>query len=227
MAEALSISAEPRERVGKGAARQARRAGRIPGVIYGSDEPTVHISMDATFLEQEARKPAFFATLYDLTINGATQRVLARELQLHPVKDNPIHVDFLRVSSDTMIHVDIQVVFENEEESPGLRRGGVLNIVRHEIELVCRADHIPPSLSADLTGLDIGDGVHIGDIELPEGVRPAIEDRDFTVATIAAPTVMVEEEEVEEEELEEGEEALEEAEGEAEAEGKPEESEGS
>jgi len=154
-------------------------------------------------------------------VGGDNERVLARDLQLHPVSDQPIHVDFLRVSRTTRIDVEVAVVFLNEEESPGLKRGGVLNVVRHTVELSCQADAIPQQIELDLTGRDIGDSLHIGEVKLPEGVEPTITDRDFTIATIAAPSVIQEEEEVEaaEGELAEGElaegEAPEGAEGEA------------
>ena len=213
MAEANVISGSVREATGKGGARAARRAGLTPGIVYGAGGPSVSIAIDSGVLRQEARKPGFFATLFDLAVDGERVRVLARDLQLDPVKDTPLHVDFLRVSGDTRINVNVRVVFENDEESPGLKRGGVLNIVRHEVELMCRADSIPQSLTVDLTGLDIGDGVHIGMIVLPEGVSPTITDRDFTIATVAAPTVVAEE--AAEEAEAELEEAAEAAEGEA------------
>jgi large subunit ribosomal protein L25 len=133
---------------------------------------------------------AFYSTLYDLALDGGTEKVLARDVQLDPVTDRPLHVDFLRVSAKTEIDVEIPVVFLNEDASPGLRRGGVLNVVRHEIEVHCRADAIPGHIDIDLTGLDIGDSVHISMVSLPEGVRPTITGRDFTIATIAAPSIV-------------------------------------
>jgi len=199
MANIATITAEIRERAGKGAARAERRAGRVPAVIYGDKEEPVIVSLSPRELKQEVHKAGFFTRLFDVEVNGKKHRVLPRDVQIHPLTDTPIHVDFLRVSEKTMINVGVPVVFENEELSPGLKRGGVLNIVRHEIELVCKAIEIPHSLNANLDGLDIGDGIHISQIELPEGVRPVISDRDFTVATIAAPSKLksVEEEEAE------------------------------
>jgi len=217
MAEFTTLPAEPRERAGKGPARAVRRAGRVPGVIYGARKDPLMVSMDPRDLERELKTGAFLATVYDLTVNGGTERVLPRDVQFDPVSDRALHVDFLRVSSTTRVTVEIPVHFLNEEQSPGLERGGLLNVVRHEIEFHCRADAIPHSIDIDLTGLDIGDSVHISSVSLPEGVVPTITDRDFTIATIAAPTVIQEEaaEEEEAEEAAEGEEA-EAAEGEAE-----------
>jgi len=221
MADIGSLPAEPRDRVGKGATRALRRTGRVPAVIYGSKEDPLSVSLDPKMLDRELNSPGFFARLYDVAVDGGTHRVLPRDVQYDVVRDTPIHVDFLRVGATTRLNVNVPVRFVNEEECEGLRRGGVLNVVRHEVELSCRADSIPPELIANLTGLDIGASIHISDIALPEGVTPTIDDRDFTVATIAAPTVVAEREveEVEGEEIEgEGEEVEgEAAEGEAEA----------
>ncbi len=194
MSDISKLSAEPRERVGKGAARAVRRAGRVPGVIYGLKKGPVLISLDPQDLRREIGSGSFFATLLDVEVSGSTERVLPRDLQLHPVSDRPIHVDLLRVSRDTRINVEVPVVFLNEEESPGLKRGGVLNVVRHTVELACQADAIPQQIEIDLTGKDIGDSMHISEVALPEGVEPTISDRDFTIATVAAPSVIREEE---------------------------------
>jgi large subunit ribosomal protein L25 len=193
MSEINKLSAEPRERAGKGAARAARRAGRVPGVIYGAKKDPVLITLDPGDLRREITGGGFFAKLFDVQVGGGSERVLPRDLQLHPVTDRPIHVDFLRVSRDTRLNVMVPVVFLNEEESPGLKRGGVLNVVRYEVELSCQAEAIPPQIEIDLTGRDIGDSAHISDVTLPEGVEPTITDRDFTIATIAAPSVIREE----------------------------------
>jgi large subunit ribosomal protein L25 len=151
------------------------------------------ISVDPKDLMRALRAGSFLATVFDVDVDGKTERVLPRDVQFDPLTDRPLHVDFLRVSPTTTVTVDIPVAFRNEEASPGLKRGGLLNIVRHEIEAHCRADAIPHHIEVDLTGLDIGDSVHISMVTLPEGVRPTITDRDFTVATIAAPTVVQEE----------------------------------
>ncbi len=222
MAEILTIAAERRERAGKGPARAARRAGRVPGVIYGSKKDPAMITLDPRELERELKTGGFLATIYNVSIDQNKERVLPRDVQFDPVTDRAIHVDFLRVSAATSVTVQVPVNFLNDEESPGLKRGGLLNVVRHEIEMTCRADAIPSGIDIDLTGLDIGDSIHISMITLPDGVAPTITDRDFTVATIAAPTVVQEDEEAEEgDELEEGIEGeIEEgAEGEAESKG--------
>ncbi|MCH7936685.1 MAG: 50S ribosomal protein L25/general stress protein Ctc [Proteobacteria bacterium] len=207
MAQATALAAELREGTGKGAARAIRRAGRVPGVIYGNKEESVLISIDPLDLLQQLRGPGFFARVFEIEIGGKKHRVLARDLQVDPVTDRPIHVDFMRFSEATRLNIDVQVVFEKHEESPGLKRGGVLNIVRHTVEMHCKPDSIPESIFVDLTGLDIGDSLHISAVELPEDVELTVTDRDFTIATIAAPTILVEIEE--EEEDEEGEEGLE------------------
>ena len=202
-----TLTAEPKEGAGKGAARAARRAGRIPGVIYGAKKAPVMVTLDPQEVHREIRGGGFFTTLFDVKVSGGNERVLARDLQLHPVSEKPLHIDFLRVSTSTVVVVEVPCNFINDEESPGIKRGGVLNVVRHTLELSCRADAIPNEIEIDLTGLDIGDSVHISQIDLPEGVTPTITDRDFTVASVAAPSVVKEEaaEEAEgEEELEEG-----------------------
>ena len=222
MADITSITAEVRERAGKGAARAERQAGRVPAVIYGNKEQPVTVSVSPRTLQQELHKPGFFTRVFEVEVNGNKHLVLPRDVQLHPVTDSPIHVDFLRVTKNTKINVGVPVIFLNDEKSPGLKRGGVLNIVRHEIELACNAMEIPHSLTADLDGLDIGDAIHISHIALPEGVQPVISDRDFTVATIAAPSKLksAEEEAAEAAEAEAAEaEAAEAGEGEAKPEG--------
>ncbi len=205
MTEATTISAEIRERAGKETARAVRRAGFIPGVIYGGNKDPVLISLEKGILDRYLNRIGFFTRQFEIDVGGDKHRVLARDVQYHPVSDAPLHVDFLRVTAETKIHVNIEVTFVNEELSPGLKRGGVLNIVRHDIEVMCSVANIPERLEVDLTGLDIGDSVHISQIDLREGVTPTIADRDFTIATIAAPTVIVEEVAVEAEEAEEAE----------------------
>lgn len=192
MAENLTLAAERRDRAGKGAARATRRSDRVPGVIYGDKKPPVLISIEQRALERVANKESFFARLATVTVDGESHKVLPREVQLDPVSDRPIHADFLRVGPKTRITVAVPIHFENEAASPGLKRGGVLNVVRHAVEVYCLADSIPELFTADLTGLDIGDSIHISHVKLPEGVRPTI-GRDFTIASVAAPTVYVEE----------------------------------
>lgn len=192
MADITTISAELRDRAGKGAARATRRAGRIPGVIYGDKKDPVLISVEPRELDRVLRRPGFFAKLLDVSIDGATHRVLPRDAQLHPVNEKALHVDFMRVGAHTRITVGIPVHFINQDKSTGLKRGGILNVVRHEIELVCNADNIPDHLTVDLDGKDIGDSIHISSVTLPEGTKPTIE-RDFTIASIAPPSVVREE----------------------------------
>jgi large subunit ribosomal protein L25 len=195
MAELTSLAAEPREGSGKGASRSLRRAGRVPAVVYGEKAPQEMISLEARELRRVLQSARFFSTLCNLQMNGEAVRVLPREVQLHPVTDEPLHVDFVRVGRGATIAVTVPVVFAHEDVSRGLKRGGVLNIVRRELELLCPADAIPGEIVVDLKDADIGDSLHISQVTLPEGVRPAITDRDFTIATISAPTVIRDEEE--------------------------------
>lgn len=213
MADIVTIMAEPREGVGKGPARALRRAGRVPAVIYGENEPQRMVSLGSRELRRALANARFFSTLCRLELGGETIQVLPREAQLHPVTESPLHLDFVRVSLGTTVTVTVPVAVINEDISPGLKRGGVLNLVRREIELICPADAIPGEITLDLGEMDIGDSLHISQVTLPEGVQPEIADRDFTIATISAPSVA--EEEVEEEEGEE----VEGEEGEGEEEG--------
>ncbi len=213
MANVIPLAAEIRERAGKGAARATRRAGRVPAVIYGSKKDPVMISIDPLDLRKQLRGGGFFSHMFEINTGGTKEKVLPRDIQLDPVTDVPLHVDFMRFGADTQVNVGVAVVFENELASPGLKRGGVLNVVAHEVELICAPDNIPERLTVDLTGLDIGDSVHISAVNLPDGVQTTIQERDFTVATIVAPSAV----KSEAEEAAEGEEAM--AEGEEAAEG--------
>ena len=190
MAEVTALAAEARARAGKGTARQTRRAGRVPAVIYGNKEPAVMISLDYFAFDRILKRPGLFNHLIDLSVDGTTYRVLPRDVQLDPVTDRPLHVDFLRVGAETRLTVDVPCEFINAEKCPGLRRGGVLNIVRHTVEVTCLATAIPEQLVVNLEGFDAGDSIHISTVTMPEGVRPTITDRDFTVATIASPSGM-------------------------------------
>ena len=192
MAAVKQIKAQARANSGKGAARAARRAGRTPAVIYGAGTPAAAISLDAKEIATRIGAGRFLTTILDLELEGKTERVIPRDFQLDPVKDFPLHVDFMRLAEGQVIRVEVPVHFVSQEASPGLKRGGTLNIVRHTVELFAPAEAIPEFLTASLSGLDINDGIHISDITLPEGVRPAIRERDFTIATIAPPTVLVE-----------------------------------
>jgi large subunit ribosomal protein L25 len=184
MADATELKAQARDRVGKGAARALRREGLIPAVIYGDKQPPVGIAISYKDSMQRIYAGGFLSHVITLDVGGEKHRVLPRDYQLDPVRDFAMHVDFLRVGANTRIHVEVHVDFINEAASPGLKRGGVLNIVRHEIPVRCPADAIPDHFDVDLTGLEIHDSIHISAIALPEGVRPTIADRDFTVATI-------------------------------------------
>lgn len=190
MTEIIALAAELRDRAGKGTARQTRRDGRIPAVIYGNKEKPVTIALDARAFTRQLHRPGFFTHLFDITVDGVTTRTLPRDVQFDPVTDRPLHVDFLRVSDTTEILVKVPVEFVDHEASPGLKRGGVLNIVHHEIELHARANNIPEHLTVSLSGFDVGSAIHIGVITLPEGVRPS-ETGDFTIATIVAPSAGV------------------------------------
>lgn len=192
MADVATLSARARDRVGKGSARAARREGLVPAVIYGDKQDPLSIVVARRELDRIINRGGFFSQLLDIEVDGAKHRVLPRDLQQHPVTDFAWHVDFLRVSATSELTVEVPVEFTNEESAPGLRRGGVLNVVRHTVEVYCRADNIPANIEVDLTGLDIGDSLHISSVALPDGVRPTI-DRDFTVATIAAPTLVADE----------------------------------
>lgn len=195
MSDMTTLVAEDRNAVGKGPARALRQAGRVPGVVYGEGKEQLMFSLEARALRKELQNPRFYSSLCNLEIGGKPVRVLPRDIQLHPVSDEPIHADFVYVSRGATITVEVPVVFLNEEECPGLKRGGVLNVVRREVELVCPADSIPDQLELDLVKADIGDTLHFSEITLPERVEPTITDRDFTIATIAAPTVEAEPEE--------------------------------
>ena len=227
MADIEVLNANVRERVGKGAARATRRAGLVPGVIYGDKKDPEPISVSHRELVQQLQTGKFLSTLYEIEVEGTKTRVIPRDVQFDAVKDFPVHVDFLRLGKGATINVEIPMTFINEEESDGLKQGGVLNVVRYTVELICPADNIPEELIGDLTGLDLGGSIHISDVTLPEGVEPVISDRDFTIATIAAPAGLHadEEEEGEEDEFAEGEEMEGEgAEGAEAAEGEGEES---
>jgi large subunit ribosomal protein L25 len=188
MAETTELKAWARQRSGKGGARSARREGRVPGILYGDKQEPQSISVDYRAISQELLTGHFQSTIFTLNVEGAKTRVIPRSVQLDPIRDFPIHVDFLRLTKDALVTVDVPVRFLNEAASPGLKRGGVLNIVRHEIPVRCPADAIPDHFDVDLTGLEIGNSVHISAIALPPGVRPTITERNFTVATIVGRT---------------------------------------
>jgi large subunit ribosomal protein L25 len=188
MPDVVSLAAELRGRAGKGGARESRRAGRIPAVIYGNKQEPVLIAIDGTELLKHLRRPGFMAHVFEITVAGARERVLPREVQHDPVSGKPLHVDFMRFGAETRIHVEVQVKFANEDKAPGLKKGGVLNVVHHTLDLVCSPDAIPESVTVDLTGLELGDVVHADAIDLPEGVELGEDDPQATIASIAAPS---------------------------------------
>jgi large subunit ribosomal protein L25 len=190
MSDALTLPAEARERAGKGASRQLRREGRVPAVIYGGKEEPTPIHVEAKELARQLHTGHFMNSIVMIELGSQKVRVLPKDVALHPVTDRPLHVDFLRLAKDAKIQVAVPVMFLNEEGSPGIKKGGVLNVVRHELELVCVSDKIPDQITIDLTGLEIGDAVHISHVTLPAGSESAITDRDFTIARIVAPSAM-------------------------------------
>ena len=190
MSEALNLPAEARERAGKGASRALRRDGRTPAVIYGGKEEPTLIHVEQKELVRQLMTGHFMNSIVNIEIGGETIRTLPKDVAFHPVTDRPTHVDFLRMTGDSMVEVLVPVVFVNEDASPGLKKGGVLNIVRHELELVCASDSIPEEIQIDVTGRDVGESIHISDVTLPKGVKSAITDRDFTIATLVAPSAL-------------------------------------
>jgi large subunit ribosomal protein L25 len=196
MAQTSVLKAEVRERGGKGAARAVRREAKVPAVIYGDKQPPMMISLPQRETTRRLHAGGFLTHLVQIEVGGETIRVIPKDYQLDPVRDFLVHVDFLRVGEGARLTIAVPVHFKNHADSPGLKRGGVLNVVRHRIDMVVPADTIPEFVEVDLAGLDIGDSVHISAIPLPEGVTPTIRDRDFTVATIAgAASVLPEAEE--------------------------------
>lgn len=188
MPDVVSLTAELRGRAGKGGARENRRAGRIPAVIYGNKQEPVLIALDGAELLKHLRRPGFMAHVFEINVAGARERVLPREVQHDPVSGKPLHVDFMRFGAETRIHVEVRVTFANEDKAPGLKKGGVLNIVHHTLDLVCSPDAIPESVTVDLAGLELGDVIHADAISLPEGVELGEDDKQATIASIAAPS---------------------------------------
>ena len=189
MSAVKELRASPREQVGKGAARAVRREGRLPAVIYGGGQDATPIALDANETRLMIFAGGFLTTVFEIDVNGQKTRAIPRDYQLDPVKDTPLHVDFLRVAAGQTITVEVPVHYTGQDNSPGLKAGGTLNIVRHAVELIVPSDAIPDAIEADLTGLAVGDSLHISAVELPEGVRSVI-DRDFTLATIATPAAL-------------------------------------
>ncbi|WP_298812506.1 50S ribosomal protein L25/general stress protein Ctc [uncultured Roseibium sp.] len=198
MASSYELKASARDRVGKGAARALRREGLLPAVIYGDKKPALPITIQVKETTITLHKGGFTAQIGTIDIDGEKHQVIAKDFQLHPVRDDVLHVDFLRVAKGATLTVEIPVQFINEEDCPGLKKGGVLNIVRHTVEMNVPADSIPEALVLDLAKAQPGDSLHISAVDLPKGAEPTITDRDFTIATIAAPAGMKETDEGEE-----------------------------
>lgn len=190
MSDALNLPAEARDRAGKGASRALRREGRVPAVIYGGKEEPTTIHVEEKELVRQLGTGHFMNSIVMVDVAGNSVRTLPKDVAFHPVSDRPTHVDFLRLGKDAKIQVSIPVVFVDEEESPGLKKGGVLNVVRHELDLVCEADKIPSEIEVSVEGRDVGDSLHISEVKLPAGSESAITDRDFTIATLVAPSAL-------------------------------------
>ena len=184
MSDALTLPAEARERAGKGASRQLRREGRVPAVIYGGKEDPIMIHVEEKELVKQLMTGHFMNSIVEVEIGGK------KDVALNPLTDRPEHADFFRLAKGGKIEVSVPVVFLNEEASPGLKKGGVLNVVRHELELVCDNDKIPGEIEVDVTGKEVGDSIHISEVQLPAGSESAITDRDFTIATLVAPSAL-------------------------------------
>lgn len=192
--DTYELKADAREKVGKGSAREARRNGKVPAVIYGDKQPPLAIALPYKEIFYKIHGGGFMTTIATIDVGGKKIQVLPKDYQLDVVSDQPLHVDFLRVSKDTVVTVEVPVHFVNEEKSPGIKRGGVLNIVRHEVEFTVPANAIPEFITVDLDGAEIGDSIHISAVKLPAGVKPVISDRDFTIATIAGSSALKSEE---------------------------------
>ena len=202
MSQDLQIIASKRENSGTGSSRALRLEKKIPGIIYGEKKDPISVALDEKILKVKIKDPSFFSKQCEIKFDNEVIKVLPKDLQLHPVKESILHIDFLRVGENTSVTLSVPVKFINENNCPGIKQGGVLNVVRREIELITLVSKIPESLEANLDGLEIGDSIHISSINLEDGVKPTISDRDFTIATIAPPTVMKVEEEKSVEETE-------------------------
>lgn len=209
----INLEVVNRKKIGKSNSKNLRNDGKVPAIIYGDKKESNYIFLEYLDIMKEMSKTGFFSTVFNLNINKKKIKVLPREVQTDPLNNKPIHIDFLRVTPESKINISVPIIFINEDESPGLKSGGVLNTVRRDIDLICKIKNIPEKLEANLKDLEVGSVVHMSDIILPEGVLPVIADRDFTIATIAAPTIMTVEEEKPETEGEEGEEGAEGEEG--------------
>ena len=194
MSDTLTLSAATRERAGKGASRALRLEGRVPAVVYGNKQEAISITVEEKALVKALSTGHFMNTVVMIDGVGDNVRTLPKDVQFHPVTDRPLHVDFLRIGEHSSVHVNVPIVFTDEETSPGIKRGGVLNVVLHELELICDAAEIPDQLTVSLMGLEVGDSIHLDAIKLPSGAKAAHADRDNTIATIVAPSALKSEE---------------------------------
>ena len=190
MSDQLTLSAETRNGAGKGASRELRRQNRVPAVIYGNKQEPELIHVEEKALIKLLMTGHFSNSVVEIELGGKKQITIPKDVAFHPVSDRPLHVDFLRIVKGAKVDVEVPVLFVNEGASPGLKRGGVLNIVRHELELICENDKIPDDIQIDVSGFDIGDSIHISNVKLPTGSESKITDRDFTIATIVAPSAL-------------------------------------
>ena len=190
MSDQLTLSAETRNGAGKGASRELRRQNRVPAVIYGNNQEPELIHVEEKALIKLLMTGHFSNSVVEIELGGKKQITIPKDVAFHPVSDRPTHVDFLRIVKGAKVDIEVPVVFINEDASPGLKRGGVLNIVRHELELICENDKIPDDIQIDVAGFDIGDSIHISHVKLPKGSESKITDRDFTIATIVAPSAL-------------------------------------
>lgn len=187
MSSLETIPVQSRIATGTGGARATRREGLVPGVVYGSNKAPQHVALDARPILKELYKPGFFSRLFTISLDGKEQSVLIKDVQLHPVSDHPEHIDFLRVDKDSRINVNVPIHFVNDERSPGVKKGGIVNIVHHTLEVNCQALKIPAEILVDLSKMEIHQALHISDLNLPEGVTPAKTLKNETIVTIAAP----------------------------------------
>ncbi len=188
MAQAIALKAEERQGTGTGVARALRRVGKIPGIIYGGGHEPQPIAVDLKTVSNEIQKPGIFSRIYTLEVDQAKIQVITRDIQFHPVTDIVLHVDFQRVNKDSKINVSVPVEYINEDKAPGLKLGGMLNVIIHNLELVCLGDSIPAKITIDLAGLNINQSIHLEAVELPKGAKVAHAARDYTLVTIVPPS---------------------------------------
>ena len=199
-----NLKATNRETVTTGQLNKLRESGFIPAILYGGKDPNARISVEKKLVKNILSSDSFLSTVLELDVDGKKLKVIPREVAYNVISDEPIHIDFMRVVAGTKIVLEIPVKFINNDDCPGLKVGGVLNIVRRKVELRCPADNIPEEIIVDLKGLEIGTSIKISSVKLPDNVTPTIHDRDFVIATVAAPTVLKEPEKPAEEEAVEG-----------------------